>query len=221
MPILCSVVAWGTTILAKHATCTGNFDEVTDNVLRKVPPHNDSLTYTQGHYLFHYICEDNLIYMCITDDKFQRSRAFLYLTEIKRRFLAAYGQEAQTAVPYAMNTDFGRTLASTMKHYSESNEEIDVLANVLGDLDELKVIMNKNVDNVAMRGDRLELLINKTENLTSNSDTFRKTSRNLARSLFWKNVKIYVIIGFILIVVIYVIVSISCGGLAWPHCVGK
>ncbi|CAL7936901.1 unnamed protein product [Xylocopa violacea] len=221
MPILYSVVARGTTILAKHATCTGNFDEVTDNILGTIPPQNDNLTYSQGQYLFHYICEDNIIYMCITDDEFQRSRAFLYLTEIKRRFLAAYGQEAQTAVAYAMNTDFGRTLASTMKHYSESNQEIDVLANVLGDLDELKDIMSKNIDNVAMRGERLELLVNKTENLTANSVTFRKTSRNLARSLFWKNVKIYVIIGFILIVVIYVIVSISCGGLAWPKCVGK
>lgn len=32
------------------------------------------------------------------------------------------------------------------------------------------------------------------------SVTFRKTSRNLARSLFWKNVKIYVIVAAILIV---------------------
>ncbi|KAG6803394.1 vesicle-associated membrane protein 7 [Apis laboriosa] len=221
MPILYSVVARGTTILAKYASCTGNFDEVTENILTKIPPQNDKLTYSQGQYLFHYICENNIIYMCTTDADFQRSRAFLYLAEMKGRFLAAYGQDAQTAVPYAMNTDFARTLASTMKHYNESNQEIDVLANALGDLDELKDIMSKNIDNVAMRGERLELLVNKTENLTANSVTFRKTSRNLARSLFWKNVKIYVIVAAILIVVVYVIVSISCGGLAWPKCVGN
>ncbi|XP_003696851.1 vesicle-associated membrane protein 7 [Apis florea] len=221
MPILYSVVARGTTILAKYASCTGNFDEVTENILTKIPPQNDKLTYSQGQYLFHYICENNIIYMCTTDADFQRSRAFLYLAEMKGRFLAAYGQDAQSAVPYAMNTDFARTLASTMKHYNESNQEIDVLANALGDLDELKDIMSKNIDNVAMRGERLELLVNKTENLTANSVTFRKTSRNLARSLFWKNVKIYVIVAAILIVVVYVIVSISCGGLAWPKCVGN
>lgn len=221
MPILYSLVARGTTILAKYASRSGNFDEVAENVLTKIPAEDDMLTYTQGKYLFHYISENNIVYMCITDDDFQRSKAFLYLAEIKRRFKAAYGQDAQTAVPYAMNTDFARALASTMKHYSESNQEIDVLASVMGDLDELKVIVKKNVDSVAMRGERLELLVNKTENLTANSVTFRKTSRNLARSLFWKNVKIYVIIGFILIVVIYVIVSISCGGLAWPNCVGN
>lgn len=68
MPILYSVISRGPTILAKYATCTGNFEEVIDKILPKIPPHNDKLTYSQGPYLFHYICEDRIIYMCITDD---------------------------------------------------------------------------------------------------------------------------------------------------------
>lgn len=68
MPILYSVVARGPIILAKHAACVGNFEEVTAKILAKIPPDNDKLTYSQGPYLFHYICEDRLIYMCITDD---------------------------------------------------------------------------------------------------------------------------------------------------------
>ncbi|XP_003702243.1 vesicle-associated membrane protein 7 [Megachile rotundata] len=221
MPILFSVVARGTVVLAKYASCTGNFEEMIEKILEKIPPKNDKLTYTKGPYHFHYICENNIIYMCITDDDFQRSRAFLYLTEIKRRFITVYDQGAQTAVAYAMNSDFARVLANEMKYYSESNQDIDIISKVHGELDELKDIMVKNIDNVAMRGERLELLVNKTDNLTANSVTFRKTSRNLARSLFWKNVKIYVIVGVILIVVVYVIVSMSCGGLAWPKCVGN
>lgn len=221
MPILYSVVARGTVILAKHATCAGNFDEVTENILAKIPPQPDKLTYSQASYLFHYIWDNNIIYMCITDDEFQKSRAFLYLTEIKRRFLIIYNDGAQTAVAYAMNTEFGRILANEMKYYCETNKDLDILSKVHGELDELKDIMVTNIDNVTMRGERLDLLVNKAENLTANSVTFRKTSRNLARSLFWKNVKIYVIVGAILLVVIYVIVSISCGGLAWQKCVGN
>ncbi|EZA50594.1 vesicle-associated membrane protein 7 isoform X1 [Ooceraea biroi] len=169
MPILYSVVARGTIILAKHAACVGNFEEVTAKILAKIPPDNDKLTYSQGPYLFHYICEDRLIYMCITDDDFQRSRAFLYLNEIKRRFLAVYGPGAQTAVAYAMNTEFARVLANEMKHYSES-KDLDRLSQVHGELDELKDIMVKNIDNIAMRGERLELLVNKTENLSANEN---------------------------------------------------
>ena len=48
MPILFGVVARGTTVLAKYASCAGNFNEVVDQVLAKIPPENNKLTYTHG-----------------------------------------------------------------------------------------------------------------------------------------------------------------------------
>ncbi|KAG8228902.1 hypothetical protein J437_LFUL011149 [Ladona fulva] len=114
MPILYSVIARGTTVLTKFASCPGNFSEVTEQVIEKIPPENAKLTYSHGSYLFHYICEDRIIYMCITDDEFERSRAFLYLNEIKRRFVSTYGVRAQTAIAYSMNTEFSRILANEM-----------------------------------------------------------------------------------------------------------
>jgi vesicle-associated membrane protein 7 len=81
--------------------------------------------------------------------------------------------------------------------------------------------MVQNIDNIANRGERLELLVDKTEDLSNSSVTFRKSSRNLARSMWWKNVKITVIIIIVVILVIYFIVSIACGGLAWQKCVKK
>lgn len=174
------------TVLAKYASCAGNFAEVTEQIIAKIPPRNDKLTYSHGNYLFHYVSEDGIIYMCITDDEFERSRAFLFLNEVKRRFQSAYGPAAEHALAYAMNAEFSRVLANEMKHYSESHD-VDTISRVHGELDELKDIMVKNigeaciffgwtsafvlflclVDNIAMRGEKLELLINKTENLTS------------------------------------------------------
>jgi len=68
MPILYSVIARGTTVLTKYASCAGNFSEVTEQIMTKIPPENAKLTYSHGSYLFHYICENRIIYMCITDD---------------------------------------------------------------------------------------------------------------------------------------------------------
>ncbi|XP_974643.1 vesicle-associated membrane protein 7 [Tribolium castaneum] len=220
MPILYSVISRGSTVLVRYASCAGNFAEVTEQIIGKIPPHDDKLTYSHGNYLFHYVCENQVIYMCITDDEFERSRAFLFLNEIKRRFRSQYGDSIQTAIAYAMNSEFSRVLANEMKHYSESHD-VDTISRVHGELDELKNIMVKNIDNVAMRGERLELLVNKAENLNSGSVTFRKTSRNLARSMFWKNVKLYVIIGVIITVIVYFIVCMACGGLLWQGCIAK
>lgn len=82
--------------------------------------------------------------MCITDDEFERSRAFLFLNEIKRRFQSAYGAAADHALAYAMNAEFSRVLANEMKHYSESHD-VDTISRVHGELDELKDIMVKNI----------------------------------------------------------------------------
>lgn len=218
MPILYSVVSRGTAILAKYASCAGNFVEVTEQILSKIPPENGKMTYSHGSYLFHYISEDRLIYMCITDDDFERARAFLFLNDIKQRFQTQYGAGAQSALSFAVNSEFSRVLMNQMKYFSDS-KEVDVVSRVEGEIDELKDIMVRNIENISSRGERLELLIHKTDNLSATSVHFRKTSRNLARSLFWKNIKLMVIIGVVLIVIIYFIVSMACGGLAWKKCV--
>ncbi|XP_050307862.1 vesicle-associated membrane protein 7 [Anthonomus grandis grandis] len=220
MPILYSVVSRGTTVLAKYASCAGNFAEVTEQVIAKIPDYNDRLTYTHGNYLFHYICENRIIYMCITDNEFERSRAFLFLNEIKRRFQANYGPTAESALAYSLNAEFARILANEMKHYSESHD-VDTISKVHSELDELKNIMVKNIDSVALRGEKVELLLTKTENLNNGAVSFRQTSRNLARSMFWKNIKLYVIIAVVIAVVVYFIVSMACGGLLWQGCVSK
>lgn len=68
MPLLYSVISRGTTVLAKYAECVGNFAEVTEQIMTKISSDNHKLTYSHGSYLIHYICEDRIIYMCITDD---------------------------------------------------------------------------------------------------------------------------------------------------------
>lgn len=68
MPILYSVISRGQTVLAKYASCAGNFAEVTEQIIAKIPPRDEKLTYSHGNYLFHYISSDGIIYMCITDD---------------------------------------------------------------------------------------------------------------------------------------------------------
>lgn len=218
MPILYSVITRGPTVLAKYAECVGNFAEVTEQIIPKIKLDDHKLTYSHGNYLIHYICENRIIYMCITDDGFERSRAFLFLTEIKKKFIQTYGLTVATAIAFAMNSEFSRTLAQDMKHYSESRD-VDAISQVHGQIDELKDIMVKNIENITNRGERLELLVNQTENLRNNSVTFRQTSRNLARTMFWRSVRMYCLIAAILLFVIYIVISMSCGGLLWSSCI--
>ena len=46
--------------------------------------------------------------MAITEDDFERSRAFKYLADIRRRFMTAYGKHVHIALPHSMDSEFSR-----------------------------------------------------------------------------------------------------------------
>lgn len=237
-PLLYALIARGTTILARQAACSGNFSEVTEQVLSKIPPEDNKKTYSHLEFYFHYICENRIIYMLITHGDFERSKAFAFLSEIKKRFSIQYGERVYTALPYAMNSDFSSTLTAQMRFFSElpspsraaanrsaANNNLGVPApsskvtQVQDQVDELKGIMVENIDQITARGERLELLINRTNDLQANAVTFKRTSRNLERSMCMKNAKLGMIIAIVSLLIVYFIVSAACGGLGWSKCV--
>ncbi|CAH2229706.1 jg2256 [Pararge aegeria aegeria] len=124
MPILFSAVAFQKTVLNKYATCDGNFAEIVEEVLKKITKRNHKMTYLHGKYLFHYVIESEYLYFCVTDKLCQRSRAFLFLNEIKRRF-------------ENNKVDFTCTLAEQMYCYNEDSSKI-IIRN--GELDEVNKI---------------------------------------------------------------------------------
>jgi len=220
MAILYCVVSRKTTVLAKYASCVGNFSEISDLVITKIPPEDGKMTYSHGNYLYHYINNNNIIVLAITDDDFERSQAFQFLESVYQKFSRQFGSRAQTAIPYAMNTEFSLVICSEMKRFNTpEQQDPDRIASLREEVDQVKDIMVANIDSIVERGEKLDLLVDKTENLSSNAVSFKTTSTRLARAMWWKNIKMTVAVAVVVIVVIYFIVSMSCGGLDWKNCV--
>lgn len=62
-----------------------------------------------------------VLWICVQD--FERSRAFSFLNEVKKRFQTTYGSRAQTALPYAMNSEFSSTLAAQMVRPAQNHRK--------------------------------------------------------------------------------------------------
>lgn len=77
MPILFSAVAHEKTIISKFASCDGNFMEVIQQVISKIPLKDHKMTYIHGPYLIHNIVENQYLYVCITDKVSVNIRVFL------------------------------------------------------------------------------------------------------------------------------------------------
>lgn len=122
---------------------------------------SSSLSHTPLRYVFHYMVTDGLTYLCMSDTDFSRPLAFQFLNDIKDRFQATYGDRAKTAIAFAFNADFARVLQAQMeKHNSDSDPKIARIRQQIG---EVKDVMMESIDRVLLRGEKIELLVDKTE----------------------------------------------------------
>lgn len=220
MRILYCVISRQNTVLAKYASCVGNFSEISDLVISKIPPGDGKMTYSHGDYLYHYISENNIIYLCITENGFSRGDAFQYLEKIQSKFNKKFGTRAQTASAYSLNTEFSLVICEEMKKFNNPEQNNpDKISTLREEVDQVKDIMVRNIDELVERGEKLDLLVDKTENLSASAVTFKTASTNLQRKMWWKNMRLTLGVGVGVLLLLYIIVSLSCGGMAWPKCV--
>mmetsp|Transcript_49804 Transcript_49804/g.128137 ORF Transcript_49804/g.128137 Transcript_49804/m.128137 type:complete len:88 (-) Transcript_49804:457-720(-) len=71
--------------------------------------------------------------------------------------------------------------------------------------------MVQNIDRVLERGEKIELLVDKTDALNQQAFKFKKHSTSLRKKMWWKNFKLQLIIASIIIVIILIIVFSVCG----------
>jgi len=119
-----------------------------------------------------------------------------------------------------MNEDFSRVLKNLMEYYS-TNPNADKINRVKGEIDEVKSVMVTNIEKVLERGERIELLVDKTENLSQNAFRFKKQSTSLKRAMWFKNIKLIIIIIVVVLILLYIIVALVCGGPAFQGCIKK
>eukprot|EP00118_Oscarella_pearsei_P025236 m.307801 g.307801 ORF g.307801 m.307801 type:complete len:219 (+) comp42848_c0_seq1:24-680(+) len=210
MSVVYGVVARGPTVLCDYTDRSGNFETISATVLARLPSEDQKITYVADEHYFHVIIDDGIVYMCLADKEYKRSQAFGFLTEIKRRFSSGstnLRQRALTANAYELHRDFSNVLANQMQRFNMERMP-DQLGTLQNQLDEVKDIMTQNIEKVLERGEKIEVLIDKTEELAHSAETFKKSSGQLRRQMWWKNKKWCIILIVVLLLVAGVITII-------------
>lgn len=73
------------------------------------------------------------------------------------------------------------------------------------DVDEVADIMHSNISKVMERGENLQSLHTKTEELAESSKQFKKTAITIERYIWWKDFKLKLIIVGIIAILIYLV----------------
>ena len=93
------------------------------------------------------------------------------------------------SVHLSLQSSFGPTISQLMYTYN-TNPPTDELARAQSELAQVKDIMVQNVEQILSRGERIELLVDKTDTMASQATAFRRGARTVRRQMWWKNKRV-------------------------------
>mmetsp|Transcript_25289 Transcript_25289/g.28124 ORF Transcript_25289/g.28124 Transcript_25289/m.28124 type:complete len:347 (+) Transcript_25289:72-1112(+) len=223
MTILFALVSKGTIVLASHATVKGNLDSIAQKILTQLPQSQDSLrkTYETGDYRFNILMSGGMTFLCMTDRAFSTRVSFHFLGDIYDKWLGRFGIGDNSVVTTgSKNDEFGRTLQKQMEYFSH-DPNADKVRKVKEAVKVVKEQLVLNIDALLERGENIEALLTKTEELETGSYAFKSKATELKRFYWWKSCKLYFILVALLIIIAYGVSAYICKSPIYKGCWGK
>ncbi|KAG0451353.1 hypothetical protein HPP92_013752 [Vanilla planifolia] len=211
--LIYSFVARGMVILAEYTEFRGNFMEIASQCLQRLPASNDRFTYSTDGHTFNYLVNNGYTYCIVAIESAGRQTPIAFLERIKEDFTNRYGGgKAATALAHSLNREFGPKLKEHMQYCMDHPEEISRLAKVQAQVSEVKGVMRDNIASVIGREEKIDGLVNKSEDLRYQAQDFRQGGTQLRRKMWWQNMKIKLVVLSIIIALIFIIILSVCHG---------
>uniref|UniRef100_A0A7R9TUL6 Uncharacterized protein n=1 Tax=Micromonas pusilla TaxID=38833 RepID=A0A7R9TUL6_MICPS len=213
MPLIYSFVARGATVLAEYTAHTGNFATVAAETLPKILDKlsaQSKFTLVADHHTFNYLADDGYVFLVVADEEFGRQVPFACLERVKEEFKGTFADRAKDAIAHSLDRSFGPKLKEHMDYCTANPDQISKVTRVQQQVSEVKEIMMDNIEKVLDRGEKIELLVDKTENLRFQADNFHRTGRALRRKMWWQNLKMKLMLGGGVLFIILVLFLIIC-----------
>lgn len=219
--LLYSLVSRGVDVLAEftEAGLQGNFASITRVLLKKIPKEDGKCSYVYDEYVFHYLVSGGVTYLCMCDKELARLIAFRFLTAIQSEFIRLYATRWSTARAYDFNADFSRVLERSMRDHASMTSKDERISKIQDQLTEVKDVMTRNIDKVLERGEKIEILVDKSHQMEQHAFKFHRKAVKLKRKFCCRSIKWWLFGAILLLGIIYMILAFACGGPALPKCV--
>ncbi|KDD72228.1 hypothetical protein H632_c3665p0 [Helicosporidium sp. ATCC 50920] len=117
--------------------------------------------------------------------------------------------EAASAPAYSLTKRLGPVLSERVAFFNH-DPSADALSRVQGQVQELKSVMVDNIDRILDRGDRLELLVHRTDDLQVGSIAFKRDAHRAKRAFQWQHLRLKLAVGGGVLLLAYVVVCVVC-----------
>ncbi|KAN0066071.1 hypothetical protein ACQY0O_000164 [Thecaphora frezii] len=208
--IVLALVSRGSDVLAQvHDAEHSRFLSAAETILSRIPPNSSKLSYAFENWFFHYVSQHGLVYLALADVDAGRRVPFAFLSEVQKRFLSAYdlGHAVDASTPAEDFAPFANTLDELVRQFNQ-DPHADPVQAAKAELAGVKDIMTQNVEQILSRGERIELLMDRTDVAANQSMAFRRRAVGLRRQMWWKNAKITALAGFCGVVLLVILISL-------------
>lgn len=213
-----ALVARGTTPLAEYTLVQGNHRNIAIKMLENLDPKNPSAIVEQGKNIFFTMTDpDRMTFLCLCDSSVPATLRSNFLEELKRKWRQKYGNSAAGFGPNSKNDEFGRTEIKNLLT-SFNSERNAKLAQAKGYLQDTQDKMTQNLTMAFMRGEQLNIMEQKAENIKDSAQTFHREATNVRRKMCFQKWRWYFLGAAIVLVVIFIIIVIACGGFTFSKC---
>lgn len=232
--LIYSFVARGTVVLAEHTPYSGNFSTIAVQCLQKLPSNSSKYTYSCDGHTFNFLIDSGFVFLVVADESTGRSVPFVFLERVKDDFKKRYGSSIKNdgdphpladdeeedddlfgdrfSIAYNLDREFGPKLKEHMEYCRNHPDEMSKLSKLKAQITEVKGIMMDNIEKVLDRGEKIELLVDKTENLQFQADSFQRQGRQLRRKMWFQNLQMKLMVGGAILVFIIIVWLFACGG---------
>jgi len=202
--ILCGVIARGSHVLAEYDQSDANDDlcEFARDVIPKLTATASHKIHVMRGYVFNYMIENGLTFLCITEDgvKDGNQLAYTFLRSLKVNVSQSRDSSA-TGLTELLRLEMSRYQKNSKTKIGQMEEELTEVAD----------LMKQNIESVMERGEGIACLMEKTNLLRNEASSFRSAARSHANAAYWNQIKhkAYVGIGVFLLILFFMFTS--CG----------
>jgi vesicle-associated membrane protein 7 len=176
--------------------------QVTDTVkmiLPRIQFDSHKRTLTQSVYHFHYKVSGQYCYLCVTDTDFPIRITYNFLDDIEVQYLRTKTTKVRTL------------LKDRMAYFN--NTKNDKITNLQGKIDDVKDTMIDNIEKILDRGESLDSLIQRTDDLKDASNEFKKG----ANKVKW-GMRKRLAVMIIIIIVLILLAGLLAFVVTWGFC---
>jgi hypothetical protein len=148
-----------------------------------------------------------LIYILITTQKYKDKCAYQCLEEWQRSFTQQWGNIATTAKSESLTSRCNNVMSVMMQKFNNL-ENADKLSHITRKVEAVKAVMQDNIDVSLKNCVKLENIERQAEDLQMQCHVFKKGAGDLKNKMRCKEIRMKIIIGFIVLAVIGGIVGV-------------